>query len=163
MARSDRQSHSLTTRAFLLMFAKGTAYILGFALPLLLVRRLNQYEFGLYKQVFLIVSTALTVLPLGFSLSAYYFLPREHDERKSSIVFNVLCFNVFIGGLAFALLVLRPTLLGSLFRSAELTAYAPLVGLVILLWMTALFLRDCGHRQRRSKAGDSLHHRFTVD
>lgn len=122
------------------MFAKGTAYVLGFALPLLLVRRLSQYEFGLYKQAFLIVSTALTVLPLGVSLSAYYFLPREDGERKSAVVFNVLCFNVFVGGLAFVLLLLRPSLLGSLFGSAELTAYAPLVGLVILLWMIAMFL-----------------------
>src|SRR5688572_15457073 len=122
------------------MFAKGTAYVLGFALPLLLVRRLSQYEFGLYKQVFLIVSTALTVLPLGFGLSAYYFLPREPDERRSSVVFNVLCFNLLIGGLAFVLLLVRPSLLGSLFGSEELIAYAPLAGLVILLWMTAMFL-----------------------
>jgi O-antigen/teichoic acid export membrane protein len=137
---ADREAQSLTARAFLLMFAKGTAYVLGFALPLLLVRRLSQYEFGLYKQAFLIVSTALTVLPLGVSLSAYYFLPREDGERKSAVVFNVLCFNLFVGGLAFVLLLLRPSLLGSLFGSAELTAYAPLVGLVILLWMLAMFL-----------------------
>lgn len=140
VSESNPQSASLTARAFLLMFAKGTAYILGFALPLLLVRRMSQYEFGLYKQVFLIVSTALTVLPLGFSLSAYYFLPRENGERRNAVVFNVLAFNLFIGGLAFVLLLLRPSLLASLFASGELAAYAPLVGLVILLWMTALFL-----------------------
>jgi O-antigen/teichoic acid export membrane protein len=122
------------------MFAKGLAYVLGFALPLLLVRRLSQHDFGLYKQVFLVVSTALTVLPLGFSLSAYYFLPREPEERRGSVVFNVLCFNVAIGALVFLLLLLRPTLLASLFGSEELTTYAPLVGLVILFWMTALFL-----------------------
>ncbi|MGZ5434841.1 MAG: lipopolysaccharide biosynthesis protein [Pyrinomonadaceae bacterium] len=151
MARSDRQSHSLTARAFLLMFAKGTAYILGFALPLLLVRRLTQYEFGLYKQVFLIVSTAVTVLPLGFGLSAYYFLPRENDERKSAVVFNVLCFNVFVGALAFMLLLLRPSLLASLFGSAELTHYAPLVGLVMLLWMTALFLEIAAIAREEAK------------
>ena len=122
------------------MFAKGTAYVLGFALPLLLVRRLSQYEFGLYKQVFLIVSTALTVLPLGFSLSAYYFLPRENEERRNAVVFNVLCFNVFVGGLVLVLLLARPSVLASLFGSGELTSYAPLVGLVILLWIGALFL-----------------------
>lgn len=133
------------------MFAKGTAYILGFALPLLLVRRLTQYEFGLYKQVFLIVSTAVTVLPLGFGLSAYYFLPRENDERKSAVVFNVLCFNVFVGALAFMLLLLRPSLLASLFGSAELTPYAPLVGLVILLWMTALFLEIAAIAREEAK------------
>lgn len=131
---------SLTARAFLLMFAKGTAYVLGFALPLLLVRRLSQHEFGLYKQVFLIVSTALTVLPLGFGLSAYYFLPRESGERRNAVIFNILCFHALVGGAAVLLLWARPSLLGSIFGSADLAAYAPLVGLVILLWMTSLFL-----------------------
>src|SRR3954471_7924063 len=122
------------------MFAKALAYFLGFALPLVLVRRLSQQEFGVYKQVFLVVSTALTVLPLGFSLSAYYFLPRETDARRGAVVFNVLFFNVAVGLVAFLVLLLRPTLLASLFGSEELTQYAPLVGLVVLMWMTSLFL-----------------------
>ncbi len=140
VANGNQQGGSLTARAFLLMFAKVMAYVLGFALPLLLVRGLSQHDFGLYKQVFLVVSTALTVLPLGFSLSAYYFLPRESEERRGAVVFNILCFNIFVGGLVFILLVLRPHLLASLFGSAELVAYAPLVGLVIMLWMTSIFL-----------------------
>jgi O-antigen/teichoic acid export membrane protein len=122
------------------MFGKATAYVLGFALPLLLVRRLSTDEFGLYKQVFLIVSTALTILPLGFSLSAYYFLPRESGERRNAIVFNVLCFNVLVGGVIGLLLFVRPSLFASIVGSPELISYAPLVGLVILLWMTSLFL-----------------------
>ena len=69
MTESTNKSGSLTVRAFWLMFAKALAFVLGFALPLLLVRRLNQFEFGLYKQVFLVVSTSITVLPLGFSLT----------------------------------------------------------------------------------------------
>src|SRR3954468_22381673 len=131
---------SLAARAFLLMFAKVLAYFLGFALPLVLVRRLSQHEFGLYKQVFLVVSTALTVLPLGFSLSAYYFLPREAEEKRGAVVLNVLCFNLAIGATAFLILLLRPTLLAALFGSQELTAYAPLVGLVVVLWLTSNFL-----------------------
>ncbi len=140
MTETKHHSGSLTTRALFLMFAKGTAYVLGFALPLMLVRRLSQHEFGLYKQVFLIVSTALTVLPLGFSLSAYYFLPRESGERRNAVVFNILCFNAVIGGVVAVLLFARPSLLASIFGSGELTAYAPLVGLVILLWMISAFL-----------------------
>jgi O-antigen/teichoic acid export membrane protein len=140
VAEASEKGGSLTSRAFLLMFAKALAYVFGFALPLLLVRRLSQQEFGLYKQVFLVVSTALTVLPLGFSLSAYYFLPREPEERRGAVVFNILCFNVLVGALVFLLLLVRPTLLSALFGSQELTTYAPLVGLVIMTWMTSLFL-----------------------
>ncbi|HEX6183672.1 MAG TPA: oligosaccharide flippase family protein [Pyrinomonadaceae bacterium] len=140
MSEAEDRGGSLTARAFLLMFAKGLAYVLGFALPLLLVRRMSQHEFGVYKQVFLAVSTALTVLPLGFGLSAYYFLPREPEARRGAVVFNVVFFNAAIGAAVFLALLLRPTLLSSLFGSPELTTYAPLVGLVVMLWMTASFL-----------------------
>ncbi len=115
----------LTARAFLLMFAKGAAYVLGFALPLVLVRRLSREEFGLYKQVFLVVSTSLAVLPLGLSLSAYYFIPREPEGKRGAVVFNVLCFNLAIGATAFLVLLLRPTLLASLFGSRELSSSSP--------------------------------------
>ncbi|HEY0174074.1 MAG TPA: oligosaccharide flippase family protein [Pyrinomonadaceae bacterium] len=131
---------SLTARAFLLMFAKGAAYVLGFALPLLLVRRMSREEFGLYKQVFLAVSTALTVLPLGFGMSAYYFLPREPEARRGAVVLNIVVFNAAVGALFFLALLLRPSILAALFGSPELTAYAPLVGLVVMLWMMAGFV-----------------------
>lgn len=151
MSGAEDKGGSLTARAFLLMFGKGLAYVLGFALPLLLVRRMSQHEFGLYKQVFLAVSTALTVLPLGFSLSAYFFLPREPAERSGAIVFNVLVFNLGVGALFYLALLLRPGLLSSLFGSPELAEYAPLVGLVVLLWMTSAFLEIAaiaGHEAR---------------
>ena len=151
MGETQDRGGSLTARAFLLMFAKGAAYVLGFALPLLLVRRLSREEFGLYKQVFLVVSTSLAVLPLGFSLSAYYFIPREPEERRGAVVFNVLCFNLAIGATAFLVLLFRPSLLASLFGSRELTAYAPLVGLVIMFWITALFLEIAAIARHEAK------------
>ena len=140
MAELQDRGGSLTARAFLLMFAKGLAFVLGFALPLLLVRRMSTREFGIYKQVFQAVSTSLVVLPLGFSLSAYYFLPREPEARRGAVVFNIVAFNLCAGALVFLTLLLRPQLLSSLFGSPELASYAPLVGLVIMLWMTAAFL-----------------------
>ena len=68
------------------MGARTIAFVSNVALPLVLVRRLNQHEFGLYKQVFLIVGSAVITLPVGFTMSAYYFLPRE--EAKGRIVLN---------------------------------------------------------------------------
>jgi hypothetical protein len=41
------------------------------------VRRLSQQDLGLYKQAFFVVTTAMNLLPLGFAMSAFYFLPRE--------------------------------------------------------------------------------------
>jgi glycosyltransferase involved in cell wall biosynthesis/O-antigen/teichoic acid export membrane protein len=136
---SDKKSGSLTRRALLLMFAKGWAYVFGFALPLLLVRRLSQTEFGLYKQAFLIVGTASSILPLGFTMSAYYFLPRE-SERRGSIVLNIMLFNSFAGGLALLTLVLWPKLIETIFNSPTLVPYASLIGALILIWAVSYFL-----------------------
>lgn len=130
---------SLTAQAIWIIFAKTLAFVFSFALPLLLVRRLNREEFGLYKQAFLIVGTAIYVLPLGVGMSAFYFLPRE-GERKSQIVFNILLFNTAVGLAAFLALLFYPDLLAIIFNGPDLVSYAPLIGLTILLWGVSSFL-----------------------
>jgi O-antigen/teichoic acid export membrane protein len=130
---------SLTAGAFLIVCAKTLAFAFSFALPLLLVRRLTQHDLGLYKQAFLVVGTATAIFSLNFNASAYYFLPRERD-RRDAVVLNVLLFNILAGGLAFALLCLFPGLLERIFNSPDLVTYAPLIGVVILLWIFSLFL-----------------------
>lgn len=130
---------SLTARALWIACAKTLAFVLGFILPMLLVRRLDQREFGLYKQVFLVVGTAVAMLPLGFAMSAFYFLPRE-PARRNQVVLNILLFNTTVGVFACLALWLRPSLLSSIFHSAELEQYAPLVGVVVLFWIISSFL-----------------------
>ena len=104
---SDKIGLSLTARALWLLIAKILAFAFSIALPLLLVRRLSQEEFGLYKQAFLVVGSAITLLPLGFQMSAFYFLPRER-ERKGHVVFNIMLFNVVVSGLACLALFVKP-------------------------------------------------------
>lgn len=130
---------SLTAGAFLIVFAKTLAFAFSFALPLLLVRRLSLHDLGLYKQAFLVVGTATAIFSLNFNTSAYYFLPRER-ERQGSVVINILIFNLVAGGLALLLLSLFPGLLERIFNSPDLVSYAPLIGVVILLWIFSLFL-----------------------
>ena len=132
---------SLTARASWLLVAKFCSFAFSFALPLLLVRRMSQAEFGLYKQVFLVVATAVGLLPFGFGLSAYYFLPRaEGEEARARVVFNVLLFNLLAGGAGALALALFPGLLGAVFNDPAHAAFAPLVGLVILFWVFSAFL-----------------------
>lgn len=139
MNTTAAKSVSLSTRTFWLIFSKTLSFAFGVALPLLLVRRLSQMEVGLYKQAFLIVGTATSILPLGFSMSAYYFLPRE-GENKGAVVLNILLFNLLVGSLAFLTLLFQPGLIQIVFNSPELVKYAPLIGLLILIWVLSVFL-----------------------
>lgn len=132
---------SLTRRAANLFLAKIVAFGLAFALPLLLVRRMSVEEFGLYRQVFLVLGTALVVVPLGFGMSAFYFLPRERDpRRRAQVVLNVVLFMLLTSGVVCAALVAWPGLLAAVFNDAALGAFAPLLGVAILLWVVASFL-----------------------
>lgn len=140
MAESIKKETSLTTRAFWLMFAKTLGFAFAFALPPLLVRRLTQTEYGLFKQIFLVVGTAVMVLPLGFGMSAYYFLPREDERRRAQVVFNILIFSATVGALGGFALVLFPGLLGHVFNDATLVEYGPLVGVVVFFWVVSSFL-----------------------
>ncbi|MFN2532276.1 MAG: lipopolysaccharide biosynthesis protein [Pyrinomonadaceae bacterium] len=123
------------------MLAKSTAFVFSLALPLLLVRRLNQREFGLYKQAFLLIGTAVAVLPLSVGMSAFYFLPREEDiNRRRNAVFNIVLFNAFVGGLVFLLFATQPWIFSKLFHDPELAQFGPLIGAVILFWLFSTFL-----------------------
>jgi O-antigen/teichoic acid export membrane protein len=130
---------SLTSQAVWLMAAKTTSFAFAVALPLLLVRRLSQQDLGLYKQAFFVVVTGTNLLPLGFALSAFYFLPRERT-RQPAIIANILAFMAAMGGLAAALLLIWPGFLVWLFGTPELDGLARLLGIVVLLWTIGSFL-----------------------
>lgn len=155
MTESVDQRTSMTVRAAWLLGARLLAFLFSFALPLLLVRRLSQHEFGVYKQVFLVVGTAITTLPLGFGMSAFYFLPRER-ERRGNIVFNIVLFQLLVGGLASLALFIFPQSLAAVFRSTQLTEYAPFIGLIILLWIVAAFLEVVVIANQESKLATIL-------
>lgn len=133
------QTTSLKAQSAWLLFAKTFGFGLSFLLPLLIVRYLTQEKVGVYRQVFQVIMNAVAILPLGFSMSAYYFLSRE-TERRKLVVFNILIFNFTIGAAACLTLFLFPQLLGNLFHSEEITRLAPRIGIVIWLWIFSTFL-----------------------
>src|SRR3712207_5837625 len=134
MNEPTRKKLSLNQQSAWLLFAKLAGFALSFLLPLLIVRYLAQDKVGVYRQVFLVITNAVAILPLGFSMSAYYFLNRE-PERRPAAIFNILLFNFLTGGLACLALFLYPQLLGKVFQNEEMTRLAPLVGVVIWLWI----------------------------
>ena len=56
------------------------------AIPILLVRILDETGFGLYRTLWLLAGTLPGVLALGIPQSLYYFLPRSDERRSSTFV-----------------------------------------------------------------------------
>ncbi len=133
------EKKSIKEQSAWLLIAKTVAFAFSFLLPLLVVRYLSRESVGLYRESFLVITNAVNILPLGFSMSAYYFLARE-TERRAAAIFNILLFNLIVGGAACLMLFARPDLLGNLFQSEELTRLAPQIGVVIWLWVFSTFL-----------------------
>ena len=139
MPENEIKTPSLKSQSAWLLFAKVVSFGFAFLLPFLVVRFLSQEKVGVYRQTFLVVMNAVSILSLGFAMSAYYFLARE-IERRSAAVFNILLFHFVMGGIACFALFIKPEILGSLFQSAEMTALAPKIGVVIWIWIFSTFL-----------------------
>ena len=136
---SPSSEGSLTQRAVWLIAAKTLAFASSFLLPVILVRQMNLTEFGLYKQAFLITGTVVTIFPLGFAMSAFYFLPRE-SARKGEVVFNILLVYLLVGTLSWLIFTLAPGLLLKIFNSAEIAKYGWLIGLATLFLLASSFV-----------------------
>jgi O-antigen/teichoic acid export membrane protein len=131
--------NGLSIRAALLAAAKVIGFAVALPMPLVLVRTLDQTEFGLYKQVFQILQTSLTLLGLHVGLSAYYFMPR-HPDKKPQVAMNVLIFYGTVGSAVALLFAVYPSWITILFKSDELVPHMPLLGLAIMLWLVSSLL-----------------------
>lgn len=151
----ENHETSLKAQSAWLLFAKVVGFAISFLLPLLVVRYFSQEQVGVYRQVFLVITTANAILPLGFGASAFYFLSRE-TARRPSVIFNTLVFNFIIGALACLTLNVHPKLLGNIFQSDELTALAPKIGVVIWLWIFSTFLETVAVANREAKTATAF-------
>jgi len=131
----DGQS-GFVRRAAWLTTANSIAFGLSFVAPLLLVRALSQTDFGLYRQVFQILTTAISALNLQVASTAYYFMPRA-PEKKLQVTVNVLAFYAAVGALTGALFIFYPECALLVIKNEELPAYMPLIGVTILLWLVS--------------------------
>jgi len=129
----------LTKRAAWLASARILAFAMTIPLPLVLVRTLNQSEFGLYKQVFQIMMTVLALSGLSVNMSVLYFLPRNPD-KKPQIALNVLAFYGVVGSFVALFFTIFPASVTLIFKGDGLVPHMPLLGLAILLWLLSTVL-----------------------
>src|SRR5206468_3487806 len=76
--------------------------------------------------------------PLGVGMSAYYFLARD-PERHGDTILNILVFLFAAGSAGGLTLALWPQSMVFLSHEPETAAYAPWVGLLIVLFVVGAF------------------------
>jgi O-antigen/teichoic acid export membrane protein len=147
---------SLKAQSAWLLVAKIVGFSLSFMLPLTIVRYLAQDAVGHYREAFQVIMNAVIILPLGVSMSAYYFLARETENRRGAAIFNILLFNFVVGGLACLFLFLYPQSLGNIFQSDEVTRLAPKIGVVIWIWVFSTFLETIAIANQEAKVATAF-------
>src|SRR5262249_2389793 len=120
----------LTQRAALLMAANVIATAMSFALPLLLVRAMSRTEYGLYKQAFQIIQSALNLLNLQVAVSVFYFYARV-PGKKLQVSLNVMLFYGLVGALLFLIFLAWPGWVTLIFQGSDLVPHVPLLGFAI--------------------------------
>jgi O-antigen/teichoic acid export membrane protein len=122
---------SLRLQSLFVTLARALRTLFAIAVPIVLVRVLDQTTFGQYKQIGLLTGTAVAVLTLGIPGSLYYFVPRTPRASQSLIVRSGLLLAVLgvTGGLVVAG---AASWLGGLF-SAPLPSYRILLALIVAI------------------------------
>ena len=139
VTETTKGGNNLTKRAAWLASARILAFAMTIPLPLVLVRTLNQSDFGLYKQVFQIMMTVLALSGLSVNMSVLYFLPRNPD-KKPQIALNVLAFYGVVGSFVALFFAIFPGSVTLIFKGDGLVPHMPLLGVAILLWLLSTVL-----------------------
>ncbi len=104
----------LRKSAIRLALAGGIEYGLQLAMPVILVRTLDENAFAQYRMLWLLASTVLALAPAFMPQSLFYFLPRaqggmassDHPFSRAQVVGNILLYLLAAG--AVVALVLNP-------------------------------------------------------
>lgn len=119
-----------------LMLGRGGATVLGFALPLILTRLLPQAEFGTYKQVWLVVTTAYFMLQLGLSQSLYYFIPRNDGRAREWLTQTVISLTS-LGAVAAVVMYAGRFAISRQFANPELASFGLPMALIVMFMIAA--------------------------
>ena len=126
------KSESVFRPALLLMSGRTLAFVATFFIPVVLTRIFDPSQFGTYKQLFLVFSTAYFIAQVGMASSLYYFLPAATHEA-GRYVSNSLVFLGTAGLTCLGVIVVGAPKLAHWLSNSELTGYLPWIGLYLFL------------------------------
>lgn len=127
-------TQSIFRPALLLMSGRTLAFAATFFIPVVLSRIFDPAEFGTYKQLFLVYSTAYFIAQLGMATSLYYFLPAASTEAGQYVA-NSILFLGMAGVVCCGVLISAAPDLANWLSNSELSGYLPWIGLYLFLMM----------------------------
>lgn len=119
-------------QSILLTAARFAAFAATVLIPYMLVRILDQAEFGIYKQAFLLVATLVPFVNLGLNASLYYFVPRDEGDGHRYVVQAVMILSLTGAVAAIGLVTIGGPILRAL-DMGSVARYTPLLALYMLL------------------------------
>ena len=121
------------------MSGRSVGFAVTFFIPVVLVRLLDQTDFGTYKQIFLIAGTLYVVGQLGMAESLFYFLPLS-PRQGARFVANSLLALVLGGFGSLAVLELGGGAVSRWLSNGALSRYAPAVGVYLVFMQVSAVL-----------------------
>ena len=121
------------------MSGRTVGFAVSFFIPVVLVRLLDQTDFGTYKQIFLIAGTLYGIGQLGMAESLFYFLPLSPRDGARFVANALLA--LVLGG--FGCLVFLEVAGGAVSRwlsNGALSQYAPALGLYLVFMLVSAVL-----------------------
>ncbi|MHB8624057.1 MAG: lipopolysaccharide biosynthesis protein [Sulfuricaulis sp.] len=126
---------SLSDKAGILIIANLIKYAVGFMMPIVLVRMLDQDSYGSYQQLLLVGTTMAGIMTLGLPASIYYFYHHGPASKRSALIFQTVVMLAMAGLVSGALVHLAAPFLARHMNNPNLTGllgtYALYIGLSI--------------------------------
>lgn len=137
--RAATDDGGLRRSAIKLALAGGIEYGLQLAMPIILVRYLDQTAFGQYRFLWLLAGSVLAIAPAFMPQALFYFLPRAEPGKKGVFIGNVLIYLITIGCVVSIIIIGGKPFLPEIANGLFAQSYGLSI-FFLALWMVASLL-----------------------
>ncbi len=120
-------------QAAILFASKTLTAGLLFCLGPILVRKLDQAEYGTLLQINLIISLFVAIVPCGIPQALSFFVPRIGPLRHFRFVTRTLSVLFLLGGVGAAVAWMGKNYMGTWMSNPQLVTLAPYIGALIIV------------------------------
>ncbi len=128
---------SLSDKAGFLIVANLIKYAVGFMMPIVLVRMLDQDSYGSYQQLLLVGTAMAGIMTLGLPASIYYFYHHGPSSRRTALIFQTVFMLALAGLVSGALVYVTAPFLAQRMSNPALTSLLGTYALYVVLFIAS--------------------------